>query len=239
MVQSELERVKINRIVVASGFVSAGQIIAELDDLDLQTQLNDKNFSKRQQEIARDTSASQSEKENSTLEIKRLDNSIAFINKQIEKCKVRSPFDGIILTSQLKRMEGQVINKGDLICEVADLDKWELLLDVKQEEIDWVQQGCAVAGDNGTSVVFFLETFPQDKLTAKITDVNQIGQMARIKEEGNVYEIRLDVSSDQLAKIKDGLRSGMVGRAKIATVSKPLGYVLLRKVIRFFRVTFF
>jgi len=225
--------------VVPSGYVSAGQIIAELDDLDLQTQLNDKQFSKEQQKITRDRTTSQSEKENSILEIKRLDNNIVFINKQIEKCKVRSPIDGIILTSQLKRMEGQVINKGDLICRVADLNKWQLLLDVKQEEIDWVQQGSAEAGDDGTKVVFFLETFPQDELTAKITDINQIGQMARIKEDGNVYEIRLDVSSEQLIKIKDGLRSGMVGRAKIATVSKPLGYVLLRKVIRFFRVTFF
>ena len=39
--------------------------------------------------------------------------------------------------------------------------------------------------------------------------------------------------------ILEGLRDGSIGAAKIATVERPLGYVLLRKVIRFFRVTFF
>jgi hypothetical protein len=63
--------------------------------------------------------------------------------------------------------------------------------------------------------------------------------MARIKDRGNVFEIRVDVSPDQLKQIERGLRNGMVGRAKIETVDRPLGFVLLRKVIRFFRVTFF
>ena len=62
--------------------------------------------------------------------------------------------------------------------------------------------------------------------------------MARIRPEGNVFEIRTDVDPEQLELIQ-GLRDGSTGTAKIWTVEKPLGYVLLRKVIRFFRVVFF
>ena len=43
------------------------------------------------------------------------------------------------------------------------------------------------------------------------------------------FEVRLVIQCNEASE----------GRAKVATVARPLGYVLLRKVIRFFRVTLF
>jgi len=126
---------------------------------------------------------------------------------------------------------------GDPICEIYDLSQWQLILDVPQEEIGWVQRG--LAGEEGAGVEFFLAAYPEQKLKAHIDTLNQISEMPQIKEKGNVYQIRVDVPGEELRPIVDGLRSGNIGRAKIATVERPLGYVLLRKVIRFFRVTFF
>ena len=65
--------------------------------------------------------------------------------------------------------------------------------------------------------------------------------MAQVTEEGNIFEIRIMIPDTELTvhDILEGLRDGSIGAAKIATVQRPLGYVLVRKVIRFFRVTFF
>lgn len=245
LIESPLDGVQIKRIIRARGNVDAGEIIAQLDDLDLQTKRTELRHALEQENITKRASLSETERKKSELQIAKLQNNIDFLETQIAKCQVKAPITGTILTAQLERKEGLTVNKGDLICEVADLTKWQLLLDVPQEEIDWVQQGLVSGGDTRDQparqleVRFFLAAYPQYKLSTNITSIDQISQMARTKEQGNVFEIRLDVSGSQLKTIEQGLRDGMVGQAKISTVSRSLGYVLLRKVIRFFRVTFF
>lgn len=237
MIESPLQGVQIKRIVRSSGIVKKNEIIAELDDLDMRTKLVSLQRELEQEEINNDQVIGKAGREISDLEIAKLKNDIAFFEYQIEKCMVRSPIAGTILTDRLDRKEGLTLSKGDLICEVGDLNKWQLVLDVPQEEINWVQRG--LEGDKKAKVQFFLNAYPQHKLSTEVLNVEQIGQIARIKEKGNVFEVRMNVSAEQLAQITSGLRSGMVGRAKISTVSRPIGYVMLRKVIRFFRVTFF
>jgi len=237
VVESALDGVQIEQIVRARGEVQKGEIIAVLDDLALATERDSARQKWAQELINQGQAIGDTNIKLSQLEITRLENQVKFYDEQIEKCQVRSPIDGTILTAQLERKEGQTLKKGDPICEIADLSEWQLRLDVPQEEIDWVQQG--LAGGERSQVEFFLAATPQHKLSSTLVEAAQIGQMARIKDEGNVYEIRIDVSSEDLEEIEHSLRSGMIGRAKISTVSRPLGYVLLRKVIRFFRVTFF
>ena len=93
--------------------------------------------------------------------------------------------------------------------------------------------------DGPATVEFYLAAYPEDKLQARIASADQISQTAQTDETGNVFHIRLDVPPAELADLMIGLRSGSTGQAKIQTTDRPLGYVLLRKVIRFFRVAFF
>ncbi len=237
VVQSGLDGVQIVSIEKSSGTVQKGEVIALLDDLELKTQLGSLQQELEQERINWRQAVSEVERQYSKLQIDILQNKIDFYTKQIEKCRVTAPISGTILTAQLERKERMTLKKGDPICEIADLTQWQLLLDVPQEEIGWVQQGL---GDNKQPrVQFFLNAYPKSRLQATMSNVQQISQMPRIKDEGNVYEIRVDVTEEELEDIRNGLRQGLVGRAKIETVHRALGYVLLRKVIRFFRVTFF
>ncbi|MCK5270445.1 MAG: HlyD family secretion protein, partial [Sedimentisphaerales bacterium] len=237
VIESGLDNVQIISIEKPSGIVQKGEVIALLDDLELKTQLSSLRQELEQERINWRRAVSEVEREYSKLQIDILQNRIDFYTKQIEKCKVTAPISGTILTAQLERKERLTLKKGDPICEIADLTQWQLLLDVPQEEISWVQRGL---GDNKRpQVQFFLNAYPKFKLQATMSNVQQISEMPRIKEEGNVYEIRVDVTEEELEDIRNGLRQGLVGRAKIETVHRALGYVLLRKVIRFFRVTFF
>ena len=180
-----------------------------MDDLELKTQLGSLRQELEQERINWRQAVSEVERQYSKLQIDILQNKIDFYTKQIEKCRVTAPISGTILTAQLERKERMTLKKGDPICEIADLTQWQLLLDVPQEEIGWVQQGL---GDNKQPrVQFFLNAYPKFKLQAVMSNVQQISEMPRIKEEGNVYEIRpleLGRSDGHFTEVLGGLNAG-------------------------------
>ena len=177
----------------------------------------------------------------SELQVERLESQIMLVKSQIEKTSIRSPIDGVILTEDLELKEGLTVKIGEPILEVADLDNWQLSLEVPQKEIGWVQMGLAERAESTDELLveFYLAAYPEYRLSAGIRSRDQIAQMARVGQEEHVYEIKVDVPGEAFGDMKGSLRSGSEGRAKIATTERALGYVLLRKVIRFFRVTFF
>ncbi len=239
VVDAPLDGIELARISIDEGVVQPGDIIAELDDTELVTKLISLQARYDQQEI-KDSLARGPEKRISGLELKRIQQEIALVKEQIEKCKIRSPIAGTILTprNELKLLEGITVKKGDKICEVAAFDQWELVLDLPQEELAWVQRG--LEENSPSKIKYFLAAYPKDKLETVIADTSQISQMAVMKDKGNVFQVRVPLDAKQLSEtFQNGLRPGSEGQAKIETVSRPLGYVLLRKVIRFFRVTFF
>ena len=133
------------------------------------------------------------------------------------------------------------MQRGEEVCVLADLNSWQLVISVPQEEIEWVRMAAEgdLDGMNPVEVDFVLEAFPREKLKATIERPDQIAYSAQTVQAGNIYEVRVNVSLDQLKAVKSGLRDGMEGSAKIKTVKRPLGFVLIRKVLRFFHLTFF
>lgn len=241
VIDAPLEGLQIAKVVRAEGPVNKGDLIIELNADELIARKLSLEAALRQEEINRDKASGRPDQKTevriSELEQQRLQNQIDLASLQIEKCKLTSPIDGTIVTPQLQLKEGLTLKMGDPICEIYDLTQWQLILDIPQEEIGWIQRG--LADNKGSLVKFYLAAYPEQKLKARIDTIGQISEMPQIKEKGNVYQIRVDVPAEELRPIVDGLRSGNIGRAKISTTEKPLGYVLLRKVIRFFRVTFF
>jgi len=240
-VESPLEGVQIIKIVKPRGPVQAGEVIVQLDDLELNANLNELEAEYEREQINLDQELSPTGRKLSQLQLEKLRSQIELLKWQINQCQVKSPITGTIMTAQLELREGLTVKKGDPICEIADLAQWELRLDVSEKEIAWVQR--ALEAKDAAEVEFYLRAYPEYKLKAAVAQVNQISQMARINEEeknaGHVFEIRVDVPGEELQEIMAGLRDGSTGRAKIDTVRRPLIYVLLRKVIRFFRVTMF
>jgi len=237
VIDSPLDGLQISKIHRPSGYVEAGEIIAQLNDAELQARRYSLEAALEQEQLKKDQAARSEDKDISRLECERRQGELDLVNLQIDQCKIRAPISGTILTDRLDLKEGMTLRRGDPICEIADLNTWQLVLEVTQQEIDWVQRG--LAHGQQSTVVFFLAAYPEHKLQTTIENASQIGQLAHIKDQGNFFEIRVDVSQDQLSRIWQGLREGMIGRAKIGTVKRALGYVLLRKVIRFFRVAFF
>ncbi len=241
IINAPLNGLEITRIYRDSGRVQKGELLLQLKDTDFRERLDTLGAERAISEVNYNNASSTSQREEYRLEMKRYASQMALVQNQIEKCKLKAPISGLILTPDLKYLEGKTVNQGDMICELADPNHWELILEVPQEEIGWVLRALDDPADPNATVEFFLQAYPEIRLKAVITNKGQISQMAKITEEGNVYEVRIPVPDQELIdnNILEGLRDGSIGAAKIATVKRPLGYVLLRKVIRFFRVTFF
>ena len=256
VVDAPIDGVQITAVLKPHGLVNADDIIVQLSDDDLRTQLYSLQAALAQETAKRDDAkrrhgAGSPQANFSQLEVERLEGQKQFIERQIAKCQVKSPITGTILTDQLELREGMTVARGDVIFEVADLSRWELLLQVPQEESGWVLRGLQElpdadldsisdsTTDTGLLVEFYLAAYPEHRLAARLSDPDQLSQVGQVTQEGNIFEVRIPVDHEELGQIMTGLRDGSVGRAKIATADRPLAYVMLRKVIRFFRVTFF
>ena len=244
-VESQLEQVQIKEIFKTEGRVNQGELIAQLDDFDLKNELATLKIKLEQEKLNFNRgNLSPVEKNTSELEIYRINNEIELKNDLIKRCKVLSPITGHILTPLMDRKVGLTVKRGDLICELADLNGWQLVIEVPQEDIEWVRLATVGEDSNQNQIQpviidYVLEAFPQIKLAASIERPDQIAHAARITKDGNVFDVRIDIPPEALDQIQHGLRDGMEGSAKVRTVKRPLGYVMARKVIRFFRMTFF
>jgi hypothetical protein len=192
-----------------------------------------------QQEIVLQQATSQTKLNEIHLQRKITNNNIAFISNQIEKAKVKAPIDGTILTphSQIKELVRKKMEKGTVICEISDLTKWDLVVSVPQEDIQWVKD--KLAKDDSVAINFYLSSFEEYTLKTVLSNFGEISEMASVKDAqtGNVFDIRIALTPEAIALIENELRPGTTGKAKIVTERMPLLYVLLRKVIRFVRIT--
>ena len=241
-VESQLEQIQIKEVYKTEGLVKEGELIAQLDDFDLVNELANSRINLEKEKLNFNRgNLSAVEKRTSELEIHRINNQIELTKDLIERCKIKSPITGNIMTPLLDRKVGLTVKRGDLICELADLNSWQLVIEVPQEDIEWIRLAAAGEGGEGQAVVvdYVLEAFPQVKLSANIDRPDQIAHAARITQNGNIFDVRIEIAPETLEKIQAGLRDGMEGSAKVRTVKRPLGYVIARKVIRFFRLTFF
>lgn len=240
VIDSPLDGTQVLRVLRFSGDVSSGETIIELNEAELLTRLAAKN-AELAQVAGRHQGMKESERKINDARIRQFENEIELITLQLEQTKLNAPISGTLLTPQnkMQKLEGITVSKGDPLCEIADLSEWQIVLDVPQQEIGWVLRRLREKSSQESQVEFFLAAYPRNKLQCGLTSADQISQMPKLSEEGNVYEIRIDVPNTVLEKVGGNPRSGSTGQAKISTCKRPLGYVLFRKVIRFFRVTFF
>lgn len=127
---------------------------------------------------------------------------------------------GVVVEGDLKRMVGKAVSKGDAMFEVAQLDDLRARLEVPEDKIADVLKGLqgdlATAADPGTYYRF---------------EVERIEPMAKIKEQKNVFgvRVRLLVQTDQL-------RPGMSGVAKIDAGKRSYAWIWSRQAVNWVRM---
>lgn len=196
--------------------VTAGQVIAKMDDRELILQMSDlhsqRETAKKKRDVnrsARDAAATQI----AELEIEQLNAKIDLINFKKNNLEIKSAVEGIVLQGELEDAQGAPVRTGDVLIEVAPLDALRMELNVPESDITYV--------DVEQEAIVVLDGTPFDPLNGKI---DLIRPASEVRNNKNVFvsEIKIDNS----ARV---LRPGMQGQAKITAGSKPLGWVLFHR----------
>ena len=144
---------------------------------------------------------------------------IAMYQSKLELTQIRAQADGVIVTPRLEEKVGRFIQRGEVFCETADIDPVVIETAVPEDDIGFVAQG--------QEVWLKSNAFPSRKFIGRVT---LISPQASTEQGERVFIVHAAVENHDRA-----LRTGMLGRAKILTGNRSIGFVLLRDPLRWIR----
>jgi putative peptide zinc metalloprotease protein len=135
--------------------------------------------------------------------------------REYDGMKVAAPRSGVILGDDLRKMMGRRYGRGEEICRIGELERFQLRIEVSEREIGNVRLDSPVR--------FKLKTVPGRTFTGQVSKIyaeplaNQHGQ--------RFYPVEVVVENS------DGLlRPGMTGFARISFGRQSIGLILAEKL---------
>jgi multidrug efflux pump subunit AcrA (membrane-fusion protein) len=150
---------------------------------------------------------------------------VELYRSRVEKARLRAPVAGVLVTPKVEEKVGELLEKGEVFCELVDAQRLALEMNVPETAIDLVHADAPVT--------LKLNAFPTRTFEGR---VERVGAQAVSIDGEQHFVVRGLFDNPDLAA-----RTGMVGRAKIVAVGGwagsgwyPVGYVLLRGPARWF-----
>jgi multidrug resistance efflux pump len=144
------------------------------------------------------------------------------LEEQRAKQDIFSPLPGLITTPRLKEKVGQYLREGDLIGVVEARAVLELEIALAEQDVARVRPGQAVR--------LKARALPFATFTTVVDRVAPSGERGEAQSSVTVYG-RLDHAPDDL-------RTEMTGYARVETGRRPIGAILLDRMLRFVRTEF-
>ena len=211
--------------VVAGDKVKKGQLVAKLDDrnlqLELQKQLSERNKIEKEYQEAL---AKHDRIELGILRAKidQASAGIGLIKGKISDTELVAPFDGIVISGDLSQSLGKPVETGQVLFEVALLDDYRVVLEV--DDHDMAGMG---AGKTGRIIIAAL---PQSSLSLL---VNKVIPVAVSQNEKNFFRVEA-----RLDKPPAELLPGMRGIAKVDLGKRSLFWIWTHAVVDRIRMWF-
>lgn len=227
---------RVAEVLVREGsVVKKGDIVAKLDTMELETQLQ----VTRQERLRLEAQARLSQADGdlgayqvSYLQLQRAIEQENKLRHDLAQCLLRSPMDGIILTKDVELRRGGVLQLGEPLCEVAALSDWDLQVSVPESDY-WLLRRTLDRG-RAAPVEFILYARSGLKMRGELASVDDISQMTYTEKDQNVFYAT--VHGIQLpAEFASDVRPGFSGKARVMLGRSPLIAVLTRKFVHFLR----
>ena len=206
---------KIQRVVAApiSGFLQSasvragdtvrqGEVMASLDDADLQLELSklDGQLQKFRREYREALSGGDLVKVRViSAQIDQADAEMELTKQQLEKITLTAPFDGVVIEGDLSQKLGSPVERGSTLFKIAPLAGYRIILKVDEREISYVREG-----QTGSLVLTSMPSQTLPLVVQKITAV------AKTDSGRNIFRVEAS-----LENAPDLLRPGMEGVGKI------------------------
>jgi RND family efflux transporter MFP subunit len=186
----------------AGDLVRAGDVLATLDDRDLQ--LERVKWTSRRSQLSKEYHAALATHDQSKVailkaQVDQATAQIELLDEQLTRTRLTAPFDGVVVNGDLSQSLGAPVERGQQLLQVAPLDAYRVVLEVDERDLAHVAVGHQ--GQLGLTALPG-RTFP--------VAVTKITPVAQAKDGRNVFrvEARLDAQGTQL-------RPGMEGVAKV------------------------
>ncbi len=198
--------------------VVAGQVIATLEDSDLQIEREKwlGELEKLDTTLARALSL-RDRSELGVLQAKKaqVEAELALIDGKINRARLVAPFDGVLVSGDLNQSLGAPVDVGEVLFEVASMESYRLILEIDEHDVAGVepeQKG-----------VLRFSALPGSKhaLTTK-----NIVPVALTRERRSVFSVEAELDEQS-----DKLRPGMRGVAKVRVGEKPLGWIWSHRLV--------
>lgn len=134
---------------------------------------------------------------------------IGLVDEQLARIEMSAPFDGVILSGDLSQKLGAPVERGQVLFEVAPLDRFRIALQVEEHEFADV-----VPGQRGTLAV---NSIPLERFPFTVTKVTAVNSPKDGRNRFRV-EARLDAPPGRL-------RPGMEGVGKVEVDERKLIWI--------------
>lgn len=148
---------------------------------------------------------------------------IALLDRRIEASTIRAPFDGLVVSGDLRDRIGQSLPLGEPLFEIADGDRYRLRIRVPERAVDDVR-----AGQAGS---FSTQARPDE---SEPFVLDRVAPAAEVVDGANVYVAEAEVELDA-----PWMRPGMEGVGSIDAGTRVTWWVLLHRLTDWLRLQFY
>ncbi|MDH5444948.1 MAG: HlyD family efflux transporter periplasmic adaptor subunit [Gammaproteobacteria bacterium] len=210
--------------VRAGDIVTSGQLMAHLDDRELQLQKmklqgSYDSFSREYRDARAKYDLTQVSITSAKMQQAKAELNI--IREQLKRLQMTAPFDGVIIEGNLEQALGSPVERGQVLLKIAPLDDYRIILKIDDRDIAWIntqQIGHLV-----------LASQPDTLMTFTIKNITPVS----IAEDGrNFFKVEAQLKEKNVL-----LRPGMHGVAKIEIGERKLVWIWLHRFTDWLRFT--
>jgi hypothetical protein len=193
--------------------VKEGQVLAELAQQDLHLERSKLESELAQHEGAYNTALAQADRAMLIVQQAKADQArsrLELIAKQIDRARIKAPFDGVVISGDLTQSLGAPVQRGGLLMVVAPHDRYRLIAEVDERDISEVAVGASGS--------IALAALPDQAISFR---TERVAPVAVARDGRHFFEVEGKLDSGSNA-----IRPGLEGMAKIDAPSRPLASAL-------------
>lgn len=209
--------------VRAGDTVTAGEVLASMDDRELVLERQRWLAQQRQDALEYDQAMARGQRSEAQVIRARMaqaEAQLGLIEAQLGRAVLTAPFDGVVISGDLSQSIGKALRRGEPLFEIAPLASYRVVLKVDETEIDEIAPGQA-----GHLVI---ASMPEARFGLVVDEVTPVS----VAEEGRNY-FRVEAS---LTDPSERLRPGMSGVGKVNVGERKLIWIWTHRALDWLRL---
>ena len=203
--------------------VSAGDLLARLDDRDLE--LERVRLASEKSRLDREYRSAIAAHDSpgvamAKARIDRASAELELVEQRLERIRIVAPMDGVVVSGDLTQELGAPVEKGQHLYEIAPLEGYRVMLEVDERDV-----GALEPGQAGQLALVGL---PGRKIPLTVERITPMSTQARGR---NVFRVEAE-----LADTPESLRPGMDGVAKVSIGERRLAWIWVHDLTDWLRL---